>query len=194
MAVSIVVGTNNRHKLREIRQMLADVPGIELVGLTTFTGVPEIVEDADTFAGNAQKKAYELARFLALVGHVGYASGGNGSDDDEDDTDFEDLSAERHRASSGRVKKVSLTPERMPKVEKPINLELLVMADDSGLEVDALGGAPGVRSARYAGRQAWRRCGQQRAAAEEPQGRAGGKAQGALCVRDRTGQPGRNIV
>lgn len=148
--VKIVVGTNNRHKFREINQILGGLAGIELVGLSAYTGVPEIAETADTFSGNAQKKAFELAQFLALVSHVGFANRSTAIDDDE--VDFEQLSAERYRSISGRQRKVSLTPERMPKVDKPQSLDLLVMADDSGLEVDALGGAPGVQSARYAGK------------------------------------------
>ena len=61
------------------------------------------MEDADTFAGNATKKAVELARWLA----------------------------------------VNFPPTRR-------SSPLFVLADDSGLEVDALDGAPGVRSARFA--------------------------------------------
>ncbi len=66
---------------------------LEIHSLAEFPHAPEVVEDADTFAGNARKKASEVARALGVW----------------------------------------------------------VVADDSGLTVDALGGAPGVFSARYAG-------------------------------------------
>jgi XTP/dITP diphosphohydrolase len=85
----LVFATRNRGKLVELRQLL---PGIEVRSLDDIT-VPEVVEDADTFEGNAAKKAREVS------------------------------------AATG----------------------LPALADDSGLEVDALGGAPGVYSARYAG-------------------------------------------
>jgi len=88
---SLVVATGNRGKLGELRALLADLP-IEVLGVAEVVTPPHVVEDADTFAGNARKKARAVAAACRAV----------------------------------------------------------TLADDSGLEVDALGGRPGVRSARYA--------------------------------------------
>jgi len=91
--MKLLIATGNAHKLGEIRAMLA-WPGVTLVGMKEYgRPLPEVDEDAETFEGNALKKARTLC------------------------------------AATG----------------------LWTLADDSGLEVAALGGAPGVRSARYAG-------------------------------------------
>lgn len=94
---TIVLATNNAHKVGEIRAILGEQ--FRLLTLADFPGAPKVVEDAPTFAGNATKKAVELARMLSQ----------------------------------------SLT-----------GLSTFSLADDSGLEVDALNGAPGVHSARFA--------------------------------------------
>lgn len=95
----LVFATRNRGKLVELHELLAGVP-VEVVGVDEAARllgrvVADVVEDADTFVGNAAKKARETA--LA----TGWPA----------------------------------------------------LADDSGLEVDALDGAPGVYSARWAGAQ-----------------------------------------
>jgi len=99
----LLLATRNTHKVGEIRAILGG--NFRLLTLNDFLGAPKVVEDADTFAGNAAKKAGELAKWLARV-----ESG-------------------KRKAESGNV---------------------FVLADDSGLEVDALNGAPGVHSARFA--------------------------------------------
>jgi XTP/dITP diphosphohydrolase len=100
---TLLLATRNAHKVQEIRSILGE--GFRCVGLKDFPETPEVIEDAATFAGNAEKKAVHLARWLA---------------------------AEAPRLA-GTVP----------------SLPSLVLADDSGLEVDALGGAPGVHSARF---------------------------------------------
>jgi XTP/dITP diphosphohydrolase len=94
MTRPLVFATRNPGKLVELRQLLRSVEVLDVDEAAARCGraIPEVDEDADTFAGNAIKKAREVSR----------ASG------------------------------------------------LPALADDSGLEVDALGGAPGVFSARYA--------------------------------------------
>lgn len=96
----IVLATRNTKKGREMAELLAPpwepspwLARLQVRTLVESPDLPETVEDAATFAGNASKKAQEAARALAAW----------------------------------------------------------VIADDSGLAVDALGGAPGVFSARYAG-------------------------------------------
>jgi len=100
---TLLIATRNTHKIGEIRAILGEQ--FDLLTLKDFPTAPAVIEDADTFAGNAAKKALELAGWLNTP----------------------QASANRQQAR----------PD-------------FVMADDSGLEVDALSGAPGVHSARFA--------------------------------------------
>jgi len=98
---TLLIATRNAHKVGEIRAILGNA--FQFHTLDDFSAAPKVVEDAETFAGNATKKAVELSKWLA---------------------------------------------------SKPINDQPstinYILADDSGLEVDVLNGAPGVHSARFA--------------------------------------------
>jgi len=64
--MKLLVATRNRHKLDEIRQIFA-LPGMTLLAADEVPGLPEdVVEDAETFEGNALKKARELCRASGL--------------------------------------------------------------------------------------------------------------------------------
>ncbi len=90
--MTLFAATTNPGKLREFADA-ARLESIEVAALPGLASMPEPMEDAPTFAGNADLKARAYSR---------------------------------------------LAPG------------LLVFADDSGLEVDALGARPGVLSARFA--------------------------------------------
>src|SRR5580693_4406854 len=103
LMTTLLIATRNRHKIEEIRAILGGQ--FQFLTLNDFPAAPKVVEDAGTFAGNATKKAVELARWLA--------------------------------ADNSKLKIKNSKPD-------------FILADDSGLEVDALNGAPGVHSARFA--------------------------------------------
>ncbi|MEX1232863.1 MAG: RdgB/HAM1 family non-canonical purine NTP pyrophosphatase [Planctomycetaceae bacterium] len=91
-ASPLVLASRNRKKLGEIAELLAP-HHISVQCVADFPDVPDVVEDGETFADNAAKKARETAW----------------------------------------------------------QLNAWALGEDSGLMVDALGGAPGVYSARFAG-------------------------------------------
>ena len=100
---TLLIATRNRHKAGEIQAILG--AEVECLTMNEFPTAPSLVEDARTFAGNAARKAQQLAQWLSTFLH---------------------------------------DPFRNPHPPG------FVLADDSGLEVDALDGAPGVYSARFA--------------------------------------------
>ena len=100
---TLILATRNAHKVEEIHAILSGE--FRFLTLNDFPNAPPLIENADTFAGNATNKAVQLARWLASN-------------------------------PSGQ--------------EQAVSDEAFVLADDSGLEVDALDGAPGVHSARFA--------------------------------------------
>lgn len=61
----LVLATRNAGKLKEIRRLL-ESEGISVVSLEGFPEAPEVVEDGDTFAANAVKKAESIARAVGL--------------------------------------------------------------------------------------------------------------------------------
>lgn len=62
----IAVASRSPHKVAEIRRILAGLP-VELVGLDALPRVPNVVEDGETFAENAAKKAREYAASLGMA-------------------------------------------------------------------------------------------------------------------------------
>ncbi|MFI5337788.1 MAG: non-canonical purine NTP pyrophosphatase, partial [Opitutales bacterium] len=122
MKVPLVLATRNPGKLREIQALLAGLP-VEPVLLPE--AAPEVEETAATFAGNAELKARAAARVLRIP-----------------------YSVFRIPCPTRSMRDLPLT---LPDTEYEIRNMPFLLADDSGLEVDALGGAPGVQSARYAG-------------------------------------------
>jgi len=59
----IVIATKNEHKVIEMKKMLEPI-GYQVLTLYDFLELPEIIEDKETFRGNAWTKAKTLSDYL----------------------------------------------------------------------------------------------------------------------------------
>ncbi|SFX12139.1 XTP/dITP diphosphohydrolase [Thermoactinomyces sp. DSM 45891] len=60
----VLIASQNQHKLKEFRDLFQLELGIGVKGLDEFPDAPEIIEDQDTFEGNAMKKSETISRWL----------------------------------------------------------------------------------------------------------------------------------
>jgi len=65
MAMRIVLATNNKHKIREIKNILSDLP-VEILTLEDFPGFPKVEERGMTFEENAILKTKAICGFTRL--------------------------------------------------------------------------------------------------------------------------------
>ncbi|MFL5733462.1 MAG: non-canonical purine NTP pyrophosphatase [Chloroflexia bacterium] len=136
----VLIATTNPGKLREYAHLFETVPGVRVVSPNDVEIWVEVAETGDTLAENALLKARAL--YYALLEQTGQHDDGRWTMDDRGkDTGSTDPSSIVHRPSSAEGR-----------VPRPLSAAgWWVLGDDSGLEVDAMGGAPGVHSNRWAG-------------------------------------------
>jgi XTP/dITP diphosphohydrolase len=66
MLYDLVVATRNKKKLAEILELLSDL-SFNVLSIDDFPGIPEIMEDGNTFEDNAKKKAVQIAQFTKYL-------------------------------------------------------------------------------------------------------------------------------
>ena len=59
----ILIATSNAGKLRDFAGAAA-THGIEIAGIPSFSSLPLVIEDGQTFEENARKKAEEYSRYV----------------------------------------------------------------------------------------------------------------------------------
>lgn len=65
--MKIVIATSNRNKVFEISEKFSAAGEFQIIPLSEYGNAPTVVEDADTFSGNALKKARSVRDFTGEV-------------------------------------------------------------------------------------------------------------------------------